>query len=260
MKLQINQIFLLNLLCRRAVGLAITLGACLFMPFVAESDPFFFQIIERETTRIKETAPTEYQLLADAYSTRGESYLLLDQDRYALEDFLSSYEYSLLVEGDDQTIPSLRALFGAFLVYARMENLEQTQLLVEPLSQLIHKCAKCECKPNSTTPFVAHSCSSTREQEQKDWPILGSDYVSMEECEDRAKRTARTLYDLLDRVRNHTIQALATAMVSRMASEAKRCCQAGNAWKGCLQRLTNKYHYWQLLGVPSTVSYYREEE
>jgi len=260
MRLQLNNLFFVRFVYRISIGLIAVWSLCAVAPLVADSDPFFLQVIQRDTDRIEQISPTDYLSLSDAHNTRGESYLLLNEHLYALEDFLTAYEYALLGTGKDQPISALRGLFGAFLVYARMENLEKVQSLVEPLSALIHECADCECTRHYESPFVAHPCSSSREQERKDYPLLGPDHISREECQDHVEQTADALRRMLWQVKQETIRSLATAMINRLASTAIRCCRAGNAWKGCLQRLTNKYHYWKLLGVPSQTGYYREED
>jgi len=44
---------------------------------------------------------------------------------------------------------------------------------------------------------------------------------------------------------------MAYALIDQLAETAKNCCWAGGLWKGCLQKLVNKLHYWKVFGIPA---------
>lgn len=70
----------------------------------ADSQAFFLDVISRETLAIQQTPSYDYKALSDAYSSRGESYFVLNDELHALEDFLIAHEYALRAKEEDQDI------------------------------------------------------------------------------------------------------------------------------------------------------------
>lgn len=95
-------------------------------------------------------------------------------------------------EGSRQASLEFRALFGLFLVYARLENLEK-----------------------------------------------------------RALATADNIKLLIYAIKRAEVQFLAEKTINALTLAAINCCEAGGMWKGCLQPLVNKLHYWKVLGIPA---------
>lgn len=140
---------------------------------------------------------------------------------------------------------------GAFLVYVRLGDEARVRATFEPLSLLIDSCSCCE----STEQPSYHCCVFTvSDNEQKDWPILGPEYIPIGECLERVETTVKAIRLMIAAVPQSTIRALALVLIDQLATNANRCCRAGGLWKGCLQKLVNKLHYWNMLGVPSDAS------
>jgi hypothetical protein len=84
-----------------------------------------------------------------------------------------------------------------------------------------------------------------------DWPILGPERIPINDCLDSVDGTVKALKVLIAVVRKTEIRAMAYALIDQLAETAKNCCWAGGLWKGCLQKLVNKLHYWKVFGIPA---------
>jgi hypothetical protein len=68
---------------------------------------------------------------------------------------------------------------------------------------------------------------------------------------ERVRKTKEAVLILIATVKRAEIQALAINFINGLADQAAHCCRIGGLWKGCLQKLVNKLHYWKILGVPA---------
>jgi hypothetical protein len=200
--------------------------------------------------RIQEDSPYDCNRFSDLYASRGEDYLILGDDQKALEDFLRSYEYSLKSGGGiEETRLSFRSLFGAFLVYIRLEDLESAKEVYSHLDSILDsgacfQCAKSTARPSKrlARPVLAN---------HPDYPIYGSDQISIRECLDRVDTTVEAITILIATVKRTEVRTVAVAFIRQLENKARNCCIAGGIWKGCLQVLVNKLHYWKVLGIPA---------
>lgn len=94
--------------------------------FADQKDSFFLQSIDFESSNIQHVSSDDYTALSDLHASRGEDYLILGDDQKALEDFMLSYGYALKCK-ERKNHFIFRPLFGAFLVYIRLENIEAAQ-------------------------------------------------------------------------------------------------------------------------------------
>lgn len=65
------------------------------------------------------------------------------------------------------------------------------------------------------------------------------------------ENTVDALLPLISAVKKTEVRVLATMVINGLGDQASRCCRAGGLWKGCLQKLVNKLHYWRMLGIPA---------
>ncbi len=84
-----------------------------------------------------------------------------------------------------------------------------------------------------------------------DCPIYGPDQISIRECLDRVDTTVEAITILIAAVKRTEVRTLAIAFIRQLENKARNCCIAGGIWKGCLQILVNKLHYWKVLGIPA---------
>lgn len=92
---------------------------------------------------------------------------------------------------------------------------------------------------------------SNQTLKQPDWPILGPEQIDLSECIKRVDKTTEAILLLIAAARKSEIRVLAITLINALADQAKTCCRSGGLWKGCLQKLVNKLHYWKILGVPA---------
>ncbi len=233
------------------------LALCLlYVPIQIFADPtqdsFLAWSIENESLKIQQTSSDDYKALTDLHASRGEGYLVLGEDQRALEDFLLSYEYALICEEEKNDL-SFRPLFGAFLAYVRLEDLESAQMISVQLDSILRN-ACCDCGEPSSH-LGRHQGNRIPSQGsilpcQADWPILGPDHIAIRDCLERVDNTVKGLTLLLAAVRRPEVSALALVVVYKLEDVAKNCCRAGGIWKGCLQKLVNRLHFWRESGVP----------
>jgi len=73
--------------------------------------------------------------------------------------------------------------------------------------------------------------------------IIGEDYISIGECIERAKNTARLARILIDRARP-SVRFTLELIIDPLERKAISCCRSGGIWKGCLQPLVSKWLQW----------------
>lgn len=218
-------------------------------------------LIGYQTTQIKNTDSEDYENLSEKLCSRGESYLFAEKYSEALEDFQDAYDLALLSNSNmDKNCRELtfRALFGQLLSYANLDLIEPLYPIVEILESIIESC-KCEVDLGSTTNsqdsklFVtkpAYNLIHLPYSKAPDKIIEGPDRISAEECVNRVKSTAEAAKFLIARARPE-IQAICHYIINSLADAAERCCWAGGLWKGCLQKLVNKWQEWKIFGIPA---------
>lgn len=244
----------------KAMMFTISLVLCLLnipTQILAESyeESFFAKSIAHESLNIEEASPDDYITLTDLHASRGEDYLILGEDQKALEDFLLSYEYALNCEEVKGEL-SFRPLLGVFLVNVRLENLEVAQEISIQLNSILkNACGNCteslaygRHKSNRTGSVSFQTCHG-------DWPILGPDQVTINECLKMVNNTTEAIGYMIAAVKRTEVRVLAMAVIEGLSDTASRCCRAGGLWKGCLQKLGNKLHYWRVFGVPTDAAH-----
>jgi hypothetical protein len=217
----------------------------------ASEDSFFIRSIAKESLNIEYAAPYDHSTLSDLHASRGEDYLILGEDQKALEDFLISYEYALNCKENDHL--SFRSLFGVFLAYVRLENLESAQEVYAQLETIL-KGYRCRREKKafmhlSKTDFqgIANSMQYCRANH----PILGPEKIPIDDCLDNVNGAVKAITILIAAVKKAEIRAIALTLINQLADTARNCCWAGGLWKGCLQELVNKLHYWKVFGIPA---------
>lgn len=201
------------------------------------------KMIVQETEKIQSSDPVLMGTLAEAYASRGESFLLMGDDQSALNDFCSAYAHAVNCPNEQELV--FRSLLGTFLVSVRQEDLETAKDIGLHLQSVIKQSLCEECESSPSLHFVA----------QSNWPIQGEDHIPIYECLDRVEATTDMLYMLIAAVRKTEVRMLAMTVINSLSEQAARCCRAGGLWKGCLQKLVNKLHYWKVLGIPKDPSW-----
>lgn len=214
-----------------------------------QTQSLFDECITYESLNIQNSSPDDYHRLSDSHASRGENYLMLGDNQKALEDFMLSYEYASTCK-IKKTHMLFRPLLGAFLAYARLENLESTRDLYVHLDSML----KNDCSESIGTSFNFNNRNSHAISFQlchADHPILGPDRIAIKDCIERVGTTFNALCILISPIKKSEISALAMMLINQLADTAYTCCKEGGLWKACLQPLVNKLHYWKVLGIPA---------
>ncbi len=213
------------------------------------------QWVLRDTTALRQTS--DISQLAELHANRGESLLLLEADEYALADFELACQYASQCQTEEISFLTFRPLFGAFLAYIRLEDLEHAQVTAALLEQILknHTCRECA---HEIATAERHFCYGTVTMPKifqtirADHPILGPNTpIPDYECLDRVDAMVAAITPLIAVVKRAEVQALAWMVINELADQARYCCLSGGMWKACLQPLVNKLHYWKVLGIPA---------
>jgi hypothetical protein len=223
------------------------------------------EIIEFETAEISKINSEDYEGIADAYASRGESLLLIDHFEEALADFQNSYEFGIKLCAEKSATSTeiiFRALFGQAIAYANLNELEYVCLITDKLKEIMRSvnCSRCKNKSPQTvlncSKINAYIFSSTMQIENV--PIYGPEQISLQDCLDLIDNTV-ALSKLLIAKAPASARAPLTVIIDQLAQEARKCCRRGGLWKGCFQKLANKYHQWNqkwmVLGIPPDPSW-----
>ena len=216
------------------------------------------EAIALETLSISNASSAEQ--LSDAYASRGESLLLCNRFEEALSDFQNAYTFAISINDKDTSQSSVfRALFDQALTYGNLNILEMVISTTDALKEIMHaaQCNDCEesklslktvsrSKKNRASPPPIIRCS-------ENVPIYGPDQISKRDCVDFIDSTI-SLAKLLIYKAPPAARGVLTLTLDQLGNQAARCCNAGGIWKGCVQKLCNKYHLWnqkwQVFGIP----------
>jgi hypothetical protein len=220
----------------------------------ASEDSFFLRSIAKESLNIQHTSSYDHSKLSDLHASRGEDYLILGEDQKALEDFQLSYEFALNCR-EEENRSSFRPLFGAFLAHVRLENLESAQEIYVQLESILKDSDCCRSRESATYLGKCYSdgfaISNLVQNCNSNWPIFGPERIPVHDCLDNVAATVKAIKILTAAVRKTEVRVVANALIDQLAETANNCCWAGGLWKGCLQKLVNKLHYWKVLGIPA---------
>lgn len=223
---------------------------------VKDNESFLHQMIENDSLKIQQTRSDDHEVLSNLFASRAECLLVLGDNEKAVEDFSIAYDYANLCGKNKQDL-TFRPLFGAFLAYIRLENLEYAQNLYKHLHFILSN--SCYEKSNLSSNFASESPHSSLNPIifipcESNYPIFGPDAVSIQDCVEFVEGTANALKLLVAAVKRPEVVALATTVINELQRVANNCCRAGGIWKGCLQKLVNRLHFWKESGVPPNPS------
>ncbi len=186
------------------------------------------ELIAYEKSKIEEGG-LESDELAEAYIDLGESYLFNDQYELGLEYLSIGYEISQnSPKKQKETFP--RVLFGLAVIYANLNQMEESYFMLESIQTELQKY---NCKENHA--FLTQVNNT---------PILGPDKISTRECVTRAANTADSARGLISLVPRKEVRFLLQTLIKGLENSAIDCCYAGGVWKACLQPIVNKWHLW----------------
>jgi hypothetical protein len=213
------------------------------------------EVIESETSIISNTPSYEHEMLSDAYASRGESFLICHRFEEALEDFQRSYQLGIRIKNGDVSRSLLfRALFGQALVYGHLDMPEKVYPIVDLLEDIIQSFRCSECSEKISSDSNINLSHPPRIIFCEDVPIYGPDKISIKDCHDFVTNTVKLAKLLICNVTSSRIRGVLTLTIEQLADEAHGCCSRGGIWKGCVQKLANKFHLWnqkwQLFNIP----------
>lgn len=209
------------------------------------------EVIEYESLQISSICQENIQALSNAYIDRGESYLISDQCELALSDLKKGYEIAELCHNENEkTILKLRALFSLAIAYGIIGNIDEINSIGNTMKILLEnsQCADCnetiELKENylssSQSRFTIDLLSNSQDD---DFPILGPENISIDECIERARGTSRLARALILKAKVQ-VQFALNEIITELESKAIRCCKAGGIWKACLKPILVKWYHW----------------
>lgn len=201
------------------------------------------ELLGYETEVILQTSTLDLDSLSEAYLSRGETYLFLEDYEKALEDLTIGYELASRSKSFDSTL-SLRSLHGLAIVHTNKNSIVDLKIAGNAMRDIMRATACQECSDHII--MVG------------DVPIEGPEHVSIRECIQRATNTAFLAKGLAIKAKVEA-QFLLGQIIDELEDLAIYCCKTGGLWKGCLQPLANKWYVWnkkwKLLGEPPDPSW-----
>lgn len=211
------------------------------------------EIIEHETAELSDIPNSEYELLAEGYLSRGESYLICERFKEAVSDLQKGYELAAFCKDDEKRALALRSLFGLALAYGYLDMLEEVYASARSMRAILDSCNCADC--NEFLKVGLHELNHSTLVNQ---PILGPTQISVSECVDRVNGVQNASKVLIVKAKPE-IQIVLHIMIDDLADRARFCCRRGGVWKGCLQPVVNKWHLWnekwKLFAIPPDPSW-----
>jgi hypothetical protein len=213
----------------------------------------FEELIVYETTQISELSSSSYEDLADAYMNRGESYLLSDHYELALEDFQNGHESAGLCSSKTKSTLLLRSLFGMLFSYGMMGKMNELYFIEGEIRKIFNNfdCKRVGKKSDLSRSRLHLEHSLAAKDSEK--PILGPDRISIDDCIDRAQKTAKASRILILKA-PLSVQTILNILIDDLQDRAIYCCLSGGIWKACLRPILNKWQLWnekwKTFGIP----------
>lgn len=201
------------------------------------------EILELETIAINDARLGNPHILIESLLDRAESYLILGGYRLAFEDYAEAHSLCSFMEQDQQiAVQMLRILFGSAITAFNLGLEEKGWEIFGHIAEAVdaYKCPDCSCYPEYEIVLAADPHQ----------PILGPESIPVRDCIERAGTTSLALKALLVKARPE-VQFLLNQTIDLLYGQAVGCCKAGGLWKGCLQKLVNKLHQWNVFGIPA---------
>lgn len=212
------------------------------------------EVIQYETEQILNLSVSSFSKgeLTDAYASRGESYLLCGEYLKAIDDFENAYQYAFFTSSENFKTFTFRALFGLAITYGILGEEDKFYAAVTALEEILYSNQCLSLRFENTTLFSNQSesiilCNN-------DVPIYGPDNMSIWDCIKAVENTARAARELIAFVKRPEVQFVLNRIIDELETQAMACCRAGGLWKGCIQKLANRFHTWnqkwQAFGIP----------
>jgi len=215
----------------------------------------FEELISYETNQILFFHSEDFEALSNAYINRGESYLIAGNYNLAIEDLKNGYEVAELCNSDVKTALCLRSLLGLVFSYGIMDEMEEFHVIEQEIRNLFgaFECRTLEKRQHLNRSGSRFGYSAMTTHSSVEQPIHGPDKISIADCIDRARGTARASRILILRAKLE-VQTFLNILIDDLEDRAVRCCIAGGLWKACLQPIVNKWQKWnekwKVFGIP----------
>lgn len=155
----------------------------------------FANALSKENIEIQGVIHHDCNAFSDLYASRGEDYLISGNDQKALEDFMCSYQWALKCKDTDSFL-AFRALFGAFLVYIRCEDLELARNIYSELECILDGWT-CVHYREPTLDSSRHDFVLPVLSRYSDYPIYGPEQIPIRDCLDRVNTTIEAITFLI---------------------------------------------------------------
>lgn len=244
---------------KRLICLLLHLFILQILPCVAieeinyESFDSLQEVIEFETSQISQADSNDPAMLADMYISRGESYLLGDQNDLALQDLQTGYEIAKASNSEDARPIFFRCLFGLAIANGNIGNLEEVYAIGESMKGILDS-YKCACKGDNQIVNEKYLLRKQVFDATTRVDILGPDRISIGECINNAQGTASRARALISFVKRVEVQFTLNILIDDLLERSINCCRAGGIWKACLQPIVDKWNQWnekwRVFGIP----------
>lgn len=205
------------------------------------------EVIQFESSVIENGVFYDPEFRSEAYASRGESYLICKRFEDAVNDFQISYNSALEIEDKESAIAqSFRSLLGLAIAYGHLNQEERALAIVSSLDTMIRssQCSNFQ-EVRLFPPYLTiNNPLSYQRQLCKDVPIHGPEKITIQDCIDFINSTVKYSKHIINEVPSSAIRAALMYVIEELADSAKMCCRKGGIWKGCVQKLANKYHLW----------------
>lgn len=204
-------------------------------------------LIQFETFSISNAALDDPEVLSEAYASRAESYLICHRLEEAVNDFQTAYGFALKIQNEEFcSAQTFRSLLGLAIACGHLNQEERIYEIIPVLEKMIHsfQCSNCQEARLSFHDSRINSRFSSFLLQNEDVPIHGPDKISVRDCIDFINNTVKYTRCIIEEVPLAAARAALNYLIDQLADSAKGCCRKGGVWKGCVQKLVNKYHFW----------------
>lgn len=200
-------------------------------------------LLEYETRRIQSLENSSETKQLQAYLSRAETLILVDQPENALYDLNIAYELATKIENDlDKNGVLFRCFFDMIIANVNAGFFDMAKECQIEFEELIHSLQCGGCNDRVGLSMIVEGSDQARIFLTHE--IYGPDHNVPGLCEEVVKGTADAMRVLATLAKTIKARAALMGSISALETKCMGCCATGEFWKTCVGPIADKWKEW----------------